>query len=267
VRFALPAPPVVTGFYRMAIATVLVGGFLLARKTPAASFRPGAGLALASGLCFGADLALWQTAVVKTSVATATFLVNTTPVALGLWAVLVRRKRLAPRFIVGASLGMVGAALLLGLSRHNQFDWEGAWLALAAALFYAGYLLLMAAARSSAAALPAFLLATVGAAVSLGTIAVVRGDPFHGFPAASWAAIGAAALVSQIGGVFGIVWALRYAPATLASVVLLVQPLGTALLGWIILDEALGPLQSLGGIAIAAGIFLAARGGPVEQPR
>ena len=75
-----------------------------------------------------------------------------------------------------------------------------------------------------------------------------------------------AAVVSQIGGVFGIVWALRYAPATLASVILLVQPVGAAILGWLILGETLGPLQSLGGIAVAAGIFLAARG-PVESPR
>ena len=256
----------VTGFYRMAIAAVLVGFFLLVRRTPPASFRPGAGIALASGLCFGTDLALWQTAVVKTSVATATFLVNTTPVALGLWAVLVRRQRLAPRFMVGAAIAMTGTAVLLGISWKDDLDWEGAWLALAAALFYAGYLLLMATARSQAEALPAFFLATMGAAVALGTIAAVRGDPFHGFPASSWAAIGAAAVVSQIGGVFGIVWALRYAPATLASVVLLVQPVGAAILGWLILGETLGPLQSLGGIAVAAGIFLAARG-PVESPR
>ena len=265
-RFALPAPPVVTGFYRMAIALVLMAGFTALRRTPPSSFRPGAGAALASGLCFGTDLALWQTAVVKTSVASATLLLNTTPVFLGLWTVLVLRKRLVPRFIVGAATAMFGAAVLLGISWSDSIDWEGAWLALAAALFYTGYLLLMSAARSNAEVLPAFFLATAGATLALGSIAVVRGDPLTGFPATSWAAMVAAALVSQIGGVFGIVWALRYIPATLASVVLLVQPVGTALLGWLILGEALHPVQSLGGVAVLVGILLAARG-PVETPR
>lgn len=265
-RFALPAPPVVTGFYRMAFAAALMTGFLALRRTPLSSFRPGAAAALVSGLCFGTDLALWQTAVVKTSVATATVLVNTTPVTLGLWTVLVLGQRLAPRFVGGAAIAMLGTAVLLGISWDDVADREGAWLALAAALFYTGYLLLMSAARRSADALPAFFLATIGATVALGSIAVVRGDPFTGFPATSWAAMVAAAVVSQIGGVFGIVWALRYVPATLASVVLLTQPVGTALLGWVILGEALDPVQSLGGVAVLAGIVLAARG-PVQEPR
>jgi drug/metabolite transporter (DMT)-like permease len=50
----------------------------------------------------------------------------------------------------------------------------------------------------------------------------------------------------------GIVWSLRFLPTTLASVALLAQPLGTALLGWWLLGERLGPLH-------AAGIALASR--------
>jgi drug/metabolite transporter (DMT)-like permease len=44
-----------------------------------------------------------------------------------------------------------------------------------------------------------------------------------------------------------------------ASVVLLAQPVGTALLGWWLLDEALMPLQLLGGVIVLAGIGLASR--------
>ena len=68
-----------------------------------------------------------------------------------------------------------------------------------------------------------------------------------------------AALISQIGGVLAIIWALRYLPTTVASVMLLAQPVGTALLGWLLLGEALGPLQALGGAAVLAGIVLASR--------
>jgi drug/metabolite transporter (DMT)-like permease len=56
------------------------------------------------------------------------------------------------------------------------------------------------------------------------------------------------------------VWALRYLPATLASVALLAQPVGTALLGWWILGEPLSAPQTAGGAAVLAGIALAAQG-------
>jgi drug/metabolite transporter (DMT)-like permease len=262
VRLALPAPPVVTGFYRMLFATGAMAAFALAAKrTPRPPLgRRAALLALASGACFGTDLALWHTSIVRTSVATATLLVNTTPIYVGLYARLVLGERLAPRFVAGAALALAGAALLLGVSRRDLAQTEGALLALAAALFYAGYLLLMKAARGRGDAGPALLLSNAGATAILGLYALAQGGPFRGFPAASWAAMAGAAGVSQIGGVYAIVWALRYLPATLASVALLAQPVGTALLGWWILGEPLSAPQTAGGAAVLAGIALAAQG-------
>ena len=259
VRLALPAPPVVTGFYRMLFATALVGAWLALRRRPLALPRRSALAALASGLCFGTDLALWNTAIVHTSVATATLLVNTTPVHIGLYAALVLHQALDRRFVAGAALALAGSALLLGISWEDVDDTRGALLALAAALFYAGYLLLMTSARREGEALPALFLASLGATGVLGVYALLGGDPFGGFPASSWAAMAGAAVVSQIGGVMGIVWALRFLPATVASVALLAQPLGTALLGWLLLGEAISSFQGLGGAAVLAGILLASR--------
>jgi drug/metabolite transporter (DMT)-like permease len=268
VRLALPAPPVVTGFYRMLFASAAMAAWLLAaRRRGGAGLEPRAALAaLASGACFGTDLAMWHVSIVRTSVATATLLVNTTPVYVGLYARLVLGERLPPRFAAGALLALGGAALLLGISRDDLEQAEGALLALAAALFYTGYLLLMKAARSRGDAAPALLLSNLGATAVLGLAALAGGGPFHGFPASSWASMAGAAAVSQLGGVFAIVWALRYLPTTLASVALLAQPLGTALLGWWILGESLSPLQALGGAAVLCGISLAARATGALEP-
>jgi drug/metabolite transporter (DMT)-like permease len=68
-----------------------------------------------------------------------------------------------------------------------------------------------------------------------------------------------AATVTQIGGVMGIIWTLRFLPATIASVALLAQPVGTAILGWLLLGEAIGPVQVVGGATVLAGIVLASR--------
>jgi drug/metabolite transporter (DMT)-like permease len=260
VRLALPAPPIVTGFYRMLFAGALLGAWIVCTGRGQRLPWRTALLALAAGACFGGDLAFWNTAIVKTSVANATLLVNTTPLHVGLFSLLAWKESLGRAFVLGAALAFGGAALLLG-SDVAQGALEGDLLALVAALFYSAYLLLMKAVRGSADAVPALFLACLGAAAALGTTALLRGDAFSGFPASSWAAFVGAALVSQLLGVLCIVWVLRYARATFASVALLAQPLGTAALGWVILGEALAPVQGLGGAAVLAGIALAARSG------
>jgi drug/metabolite transporter (DMT)-like permease len=272
VRWALPAPPLVTGFYRVALAAVLLGAVLAARGRGARSDRASprlvladrrsARLALAGGLFFGADIALWHLSIVRTSLANATLLVNTTPIFVGLWAVAVRRERLGGRFWVSAALAIAGAALLLGASPAGAG--RGDALAIGAAVFYSGYLLLAKDARRGGDALAVLALGSASAALVLGVAAWAVGDPFIGFPARSWAAIGGAALVAQVGGVLGILWALRWARASFAAVALLGQPVGTTLLGWWLFDEPLGAQQAAGGVAVLGAILLAATGAALD---
>jgi len=83
VRWALPAPPVVTTFYRIGFATAALLLWLGLRGRLHWPGRRAALLAGAAGICFGADLALWTTALTLTSVANATLLVHTTPICVG----------------------------------------------------------------------------------------------------------------------------------------------------------------------------------------
>jgi drug/metabolite transporter (DMT)-like permease len=257
VRLADPAPPVVVGFYRMAFAGIGLAIGILATGTRIQWRGRGAGFALLAGLCFGADLGFWQTSVTLTTVATATLLVNVTPIHVGLYTVLVRRERLEPRFVAGAGLALLGTLALLGVPSGGVDDVRGAALALTASLFYAGYIVSMAEARQTIDVASGLALTTLGSATVLGASALLRGDALLGFPLHSWAAMAGAAALSQLVGVLGIVWALRFLPATLTSVALLGQPVAAALLAWWILAEPVGPAQALGGIAVLAGIALA----------
>lgn len=259
VRLALPAPPIVTGFWRLALATLALFVWLLPRTRWRALERGAVLSALAAGACFGIDLALWNSALVETTVATATFLVNTTPVFVGAFAVLVWRERLGPALLAGAGLALFGTALLLGDDLDARASLRGDGLALAAALFYSGYLLFIQRARRGLDAAPAVAISGVSATLMLGLAALARGDPFVGFPWHSWGIFLASAGISHLAGVVGIVWALAHLRATFAAVALLAQPVGTALLGWLWLGEALTPLEMLGGLGVIAGIALASR--------
>ncbi|HSJ96118.1 MAG TPA: EamA family transporter, partial [Myxococcota bacterium] len=242
----------------VAIAAALLGALLAARGRGTFPDARSARLALAAGLFFGADIALWHLAIVRTSLANATLLVNTTPLFVGLWLGAVRREQLGRRFWVSAALALAGATLLLGASPAGAS--AGDALALGAAVFYRGYLLLMKDARRGGDTVAVLALASAAAAALLGAAALVAGDPFTGFPPGSWAAIAGAARVAQIGGILGIVWALRWARASFAAVALLGQPLGTTLLGWWLFDEPLGAQQAAGAAAVLAAIVLAAGG-------
>ncbi|MCH2170335.1 DMT family transporter [Myxococcota bacterium] len=259
VRLAVPAPPVTVGFYRLAIATGLLSVWALVRRKPLVLKGRGPLLALAAGICFGTDLALWNTSLMHTSVATSTLLVNTTPLYVGLYTGVVLRETLDHRFTIGALVAILGCALLLGLPGRENETPTGALLALAAAIFYAAYLLIAKAARSGTDTFTALFLANTGATAALGLYALAGGDDFSGFPIHSWMSIMALAIVSQVCGVMGILWALRYLPATVASVALLGQPLGAAVWGWGLLGESIAPSQALGGLAVLFGILLASR--------
>ena len=259
IRAAQPAPPVVIAFYRVFFAGLMMATWFAIRGRKIAFDAPGRNAALLGGFFFATDMALWHTALVQTSVANATLLVNTTPLYIGLFSAAVFGEHLGRHFVIGAALALVGAAILLGVDGLGGEGIEGDAIALVAALFYAGYLLLMKQARRELDAAHAVLAASASATIVLGISALARGDPFAGFPTTSWLAMLGAALVSQIGGVLGIAWALGYLRATYASVALLAQPLGTALLGWLLLGEAITPLQALGGMGVIAGIAVVTR--------
>jgi drug/metabolite transporter (DMT)-like permease len=266
VRLALPAPPIVTGFWRLALATAALAIALAPRMRLRALPRRAVAEALAAGVCFGADLALWNTALVETSVATATFLVNTTPVFVGGFAVLALHERLGAKLVAGFALALAGVALLLGDDLDARASLAGDGLALGAALFYSAYLIWIQRARRSLDTATSVALSGATSTLVLAAAALWRGDPFTGFPLHSWAVFAASAGISHLAGVVGIVWALAHLRATFAAVALLAQPVGTALLGWWWLGEALSPLQLGGGALVLAGIAAASRGRESEAP-
>jgi drug/metabolite transporter (DMT)-like permease len=259
VRLALPAPPIVTGFWRLALATGVLAVALAPRLRLRSLPRRAVAEALAAGACFGADLALWNSALVETSVATATLLVNTTPLFVLAFSVAVLHERLDARLALGAGLALGGAALLVGDDWGARAPLAGDALALGAAVFYSAYLLWIQRARRTLDAAASVAISGAASTLVLAAAALLRGEPFIGFPAHSWLVFGASAAVSQLAGVVGIVWALADLRAMFAAVALLAQPLGTALLGWWWLGEALSPLELGGGALVAAGIALAGR--------
>ena len=216
-------------------------------------------LALLAGALFGTDIALWHHALVRTSIANATLLVNTTPIHVGLFTTLVLRQPLGGSFALGAGLALAGAAVLLGVELGDPRAVQGDALALTAALFYTGYILVMTRARATLDALTAITCMSLAAASVLGLYGLLLGDAFRGFPPQSWLAIGAAAVISQLIGAFAIVWAVRFMPPPFTAVALVAQPVVATALAWWFLGESVSASQAAGALAVLAGIAIVSR--------
>jgi drug/metabolite transporter (DMT)-like permease len=105
-----------------------------------------------------------------------------------------------------------------------------------------------------ASTLVATLVAVVAGAL-LGELELAPSWPAHGW-------LVTLALTSQVLGWLLIALTLPRLPASLTSIVLTVQPVGSVLLGIVLLNEDPAPLQLTGVVIIVAGIVVARRRAP-----
>lgn len=250
--------PVATGFYRILLALPFLWWALLRaspRQARAGSKRDLL-LAALGGVCFAADLGLWHWALKLSSVASATLLANLSPFFVIVGARFVFGEQVSRRLMAGMVIAFAGGFLLvsesLNLDRRNLW---GDLLAVGAAIFYAGYLLVVKRLREARSAW--FVMAWTGIfcapAMFLGSWII--GENMAPQTVRGWAILMGLALISHVGGQGMIAYGLAHAPASVSAVLLMWQPVVSALLAWVLLGEALTVPRTIGGLIIIAGIL------------
>ena len=260
------APGAVTGFYRMAIAALILA-FPFYRRQRAA--RPGApwdlprrevAIALLGGCFFAGDLIFWNTGILLGGATNPTLMGNTAPVWVGLGAMIFFKERLPIPFWLGLLLAIAGAALILGLDVVRSFSLGlGTFLGLVAGGFYGGYFLVTQRGRQQLDALTYFWIAAVGATAWLLLASLLLQQPLTGYDRFTYLNFLALGLVVQVFGQFAFSYALGYLPASVVSPAGLGQPVVTAILAWPLLGETITPLQAVGGGAVLAGVYVVHR--------
>lgn len=264
--------PNATAFWRLAIA--LPPLWLLCRRTGGTRLpHQGRGLLVLAGVCFALDLCFWHASIARTSVANATLLANLTPIIVVLFYWLVRHQRPTPRFAFGTVLALAGAAGLAlgsgspagtvtGVAFSGATDNRvllGNLFGVITACAYAGYLLSVEQARSVAGGFQVMLVSTAVATLITGAVALGFGENLWPGSGTGWAVLAGLAVIVHVLGQGGIVWAIGQLPAPLSSVVILIQVVVAAGLGWWWLGEALGPLDVAWAVLVLAGVLVARR--------
>jgi drug/metabolite transporter (DMT)-like permease len=247
--------PAAAGVWRLGFALPLLA--LMTWRADGRIARPSR-LGLVAGVMFALDLGFWHYGIKFTSVANATVLSNLTPVVVTAFAWVFLKQRPRRLFLLAVAIAVAGAWLMAS-QRAGAPGLDpplGNAFSAATALWYALYMLAVGQARrtESASALM-FWSSVVGAPLVLAA-ALALGEQILPPTPAGWAAcLGLGVL--HVAGQGSIAWAMGRLPTPTASVVVLVQPVVAALLGWLMFREAIGPLQAAGAAVALAGVVLA----------
>lgn len=254
-----------SALYRVLIAMVVLvpwRAVALLRDPNAARglHRRAVAIALAGGAFFGMDLALYNTAVMTTTVTAATLLGNSSPIFVGIGSWLFFRRAPGRLFWAGLALALAGAAVVMAASLREAGAGRGSLagdlLALVASIFFAAYMLATERVRAEMDTLTFSTIAVVGSVITLLVVCAVVDAPLSGFSARTWLALLGLGLISQLAAYLALVHALGQLPATVTSVGLLAQVPLTALLAVPLVGEPLTTLQLAGGALVLAGIYI-----------
>lgn len=244
-------------FWRVALSLPLLALLWLPGRRPETAAGPALRWLLLGGLFFAADLAVWHQSIRYTSVANSTLLANLSPIFVTAGSVWLFAEQINRRFLAGLALALAGSALLVASSfRISLATVGGDVLGVITAVFYAGYLLVVSRARQRVSAMAVMWWTTLGCAAALLPLTLLLGEPFWPQSAHGWGMLIGLALLPHVGGQGLIAWGMAHLPASFSSVSLLVQPIAATALAWLLLGEAFGPLQALGGAVVLGGIVL-----------
>lgn len=260
-RLAGEAPPFAIAFLRLGFASaILTPVYILSRREPGPAFSlPGGARVMigAAGLCLALHFATWISSIFYTSVASSALLVSTHPVFVAVIGWLVLREPIGPRGAAGVALGLGGSILLaLGDRGLGDTNLMGDSLALIGGFAAALYFLAGRRMRTSGAVIEYVYPVYLVAAVSLGLLCLLTRTPVAGYSRATYGWILAMALVCQVIGHTLLNWSLRFVKAYVVAAAVLAEPVGAAVLAYLVLGEPPPAHFYLGAPFILLGVFV-----------
>lgn len=192
--------------------------------------------------------------------ATLAFLFYTYPAWVALVQSLRGAEKLDARRALALGLSFAGIAVMVGLPAANPgagaLDWRGVALALGAAAIYGAYIPMMRWLAKDHPVAPVSAYGKIGSALAFLVLAVADQSFTFRMEPSTWAVIAALALFSTVlPGVFFLMGLVRLGPVRTA-IVSTVEPFLTALLGVLVLSQALTLPTVLGGALIITAVVM-----------
>lgn len=254
-------PGSVLAFWRMVIAVVLWWTVIVVRRARTGRPAPSRDTwrrVLPAGLLFGLNIAIFFTALGRTSIAHAEFITALSPIALVPLGALLFAERPDRRALPWGLLTLIGLAIVLFLGGgQGGASLRGDVIVLGAVATWIGYLLTGRRARATVDVVD--FMATVmplGVLTSGPMALAIAGDDIWPMPATGWIAAGLLAVLTGMLGHGLIAFAQREVDVATIAIIQVAQPALAVCWSVLILGEHIRPAQIPGMVLVIVGLVM-----------
>lgn len=249
--------PINTGFYRVLFSILLLYPLFKIENAPKVGHNDKLLLYISGGFLAG-DLILWNISFSYTTVANANLLANLVPFTIVPASYFLYKEKISKQFLIGLCLAIMGLFVLIsGKQNINEGNIFGDTLAFITSIFYATFLLIVYKVRTRVSSIQVMYYSSYGSLiVLLFASLIIEGVSYPTIWTELWPLFGLA-IFSQILGQGGLSYILGKISANMASMLVLMQPVISALYAYLIFNENLSLQEIFGIIIVIIGIFFA----------
>lgn len=253
------APSEVIAFYRLLLAGLVLLPLLLCSRHSRIELQQLTSKQwqqiTAAGLFLALHYVLWFESLNFTSIASSTMIVCLQPLFSLALDRFVSNKNITTRAILGCSIALAGC-VIIGWGDF-QISGQSLWgdiLAFIAGGVISLYFFVGETVRKSISAITYSVLSYLISAALLIIYILLQGSSLAGYTELTWQAFIGLALISTIGGQFVFNLLLKNVPASAVTMSILGEPIGTCILAYFILHEAVVMQQFIGMVVIMLGM-------------
>ena len=238
------SPGPVVAVWRLSIGALVWQIVLLVRKQRFTVEH--AKITLLPGVLFGINLMFFFTGVTRTRIANAEFIGTLTPLIVLPFAAYRLKEKIRREILLFGVLALGGVSLIVLLgSKGGAHSWSGDLLCIGAVTTWACYLLFTKRIRSRIDTTRFMAGMTLFAALTVAPFAVGTGHLTQ-VTHTGWVLIAVMAVTSGVVSHGLLAWSQQSVPVSTMSLLQLGQPGLSTFWAWLILDEAVKPLQIIG---------------------
>ena len=255
------APSSIAAFYRIFFSFLIVLPISILKKSNRLELlsitKKEIILSILAGFSLAAHYFLWFQSLNFTSVASSTVIVTLQPLFSLVAGYFFFKERYTFIAILGFIIAIAGSFVIgWGDFQISSKALFGDLLAFIAAGLISMYFIIGQYTRVRLSAVNWIALSYLSAFIFLGILSYFMKIPFTGYSLNTWLNILGITLISTLLGQVIFTWLLKYFPATVISMTILGEAVGTCILGYFILHETVSLKQFIGIVVILFGIGL-----------
>lgn len=257
------APASITAFYRLLFTTLALVPVLILKEENRKelgnlNFKQ-LGMGILSGFLLSVHYVLWFESLNYTSVASSTVIVCLQPLFALIGGYFIFKEKYSKLALSGCLIAIFGSVVIgWGDLQISNEALLGDIMALVAAAIIAGYFMVGQHIRKRLSAVPYSIVSFGSGSIFLAIYSLLLDQSFVGYSMKTWGAFLGLAVVATILGQFIFTWLLKWLSASVISMSILGEAVGTCILSYFILSEKISLQQGIGIIIIlfGLGIFL-----------